>query len=374
MKFYSKQTLVIIVLLTLSAGFAIVYWLSVTQDLSSPEVSASERGPVAQVETIKLHKGKIKQTLSVYGVVLPLPDKLTTLSVPYISQVDKMQVNQGQLVQKGQLLLTLKPGALAKLQLEQAHSELNAASRANQLLKERIQLKLATKQSLVSSRLRVERAKLMLKNLSDQGIGKEQHIKAKQAGIVYLVSVQQGQIVAAGAPLLQIVDQNQWMVRLGIEPESYAHLKVNQQVLITPVNTPVSKPVKGRIEIITHQIDPSTRLLNVFVRPELNQTLLINDFVNAQIIISSINAFLVPRQAVLPDDGAYSLFTVEKGLAIKHIVQRGLENDTQIEVIASDLNTRDEVVVLGNYELEQGMPVSATPSTQFSFLKKGVAP
>jgi hypothetical protein len=43
-------------------------------------------------------------------------------------------------------------------------------------------------------------------------------------------------------------------------------------------------------------------------------------------------------------------------------------------VIASDLNTRDEVVVLGNYELEQGMPVSATPSTQFSFLKKGVAP
>ena len=374
MKFYSKQTLVIIVLLTLSVGFALVYWLAVAQELSSPEVSALEPEPVAQVETIKLHKGEIKEILSAYGVVLPLPDKLTTLSVPYISQVEKMQVNQGQLVQQGQLLLTLKPGALAKLQLEQARSELNAASSANQLLKERIHLKLATKQDLVSSRFRVEQAKLMLKNLSDQGIDKEQHIRAEHAGIVYLVSVQQGQIVAAGASLLQIVDQNQWMVRLGIEPEDYDHLKVDQQVLITPVNTPVSEPVKGRIEIITHQIDPSTRLLNIFVRPELNQTLLINDFVSGQIILSSINAFLVPRQAVLPDDGAYSLFTVEKGLAIKHVVQRGLENDTQIEVIASDLNTLDEVVVLGNYELEQGMPVSATPSTQFSFLKKGVAP
>ena len=90
------------------------------------------------------------------------------------------------------------------------------------------------------------------------------------------------------------------MVRLGIKPEDYDHLKVDQQVLITPVNTPVSEPVKGRIEIITHQIDPSTRLLNVFVRPELNQTLLINDFVSGQIILSSINAFLVPRPAYYP--------------------------------------------------------------------------
>lgn len=211
MKFYSKQTLVIIVLLTLSIGFALVYWLAVAQDLSSPEVSALEPEPVAQVETIKLHKGEIKETLSAYGVVLPLPDKLTTLSVPYISQVDKMQVNQGQLVQQGQLLLTLKPGALAKLQLEQARSELNAASSANQLLKERIHLKLATKQDLVSSRFRVEQAKLMLKNLSDQGIDKEQHIRAEHAGIVYLVSVQQGQIVAAGASYYKLwIKTNGW--------------------------------------------------------------------------------------------------------------------------------------------------------------------
>jgi multidrug efflux pump subunit AcrA (membrane-fusion protein) len=85
------------ILLTLSVGFGIVYWLSVPQDLSSTKVS-DEPEPIAQVETIKLHKGEIKETLNAYGVVLPLPDKLTTLSVPYISKVDKMQVNQGQIV------------------------------------------------------------------------------------------------------------------------------------------------------------------------------------------------------------------------------------------------------------------------------------
>ena len=374
MKKISKNVAFSIALLSLISISLLIYRLLSPQDLPSSELtlnsSETQLESVAQVETMQLHKGEIQETLRAYGVVLPLPEKLITLSVPYISKVDKIQVNQGQVVQQGDLLLTLKPGAMAMLQWQQAQSELQAATSENQLLHQRIQLKLATKQDLVISRLRVERAQLMLQNLADQGIAKQQQIKAEHDGIVYLVNVQQGQIIAAGAPLLQLVDQNQWVVRLGIEPEDYEHLKVDQQVLITPVNTPVSEPVKGRIEIITQQIDPLTRLLNVFVRPELNQTLLINDFVDAQIIISSSNVFVVPQQAVLPDDGGYSLFTVENGHAVKHQVQVGLSNDTQIAVLAADLKEQDEVVVLGNYELEPVMLVSVKP---FGDKMKGAA-
>jgi len=337
-------------------------WLLYKWLLSEPDLSPSEMSPelIAQVKVVKLHKGEMKEILRAYGVVLPLPEKLITLSVPYISQVEKMRVNQGQIVHKDDILLTLKSSAKAMLQWQQAQNELQAAIRANKLLQERIALKLATKQALVSSQLRVKRAQVMVQNLSEQGIGKQQHLKAEQDGIVYLVNVQQGQIIAAGAPLLQLVDQNQWVVRLGIEPGDYEYLKVDQQVLITPVNTTVVNPVKGHIEIITHQIDPTTRLLNIFVRPELNQTLLINDFVDAQIIISSRQVFVLPQQAVLPEDEGYSLFTIKNGRAVKHQIQVGLDNETQIEVISADLKEQDEVVVLGNYELEHGMAVSIT--------------
>ncbi|MDD5580945.1 MAG: efflux RND transporter periplasmic adaptor subunit [Methylobacter sp.] len=362
MKSYSRTTVVIVLLLIFIIGCALLYWLAKPTDETGPDTPVSEPEPVAQVRTVKLHKGELKETFTAYGVVLPFPDKLTTISVPYISQIDKMLVNQGQIVQQGDLLLTLKPGANAKLQLEQAQRELTAAVRDNELLQERIRLKLATQQNRVTTQLRVEQARVMVKNLLDQGIGKEQQIRAEKPGIIYLVSVQQGQIVAAGAPLLQLVDQNQWMVRLGIEPEDYKHLQAGQEVLMRPVNTPASEPVKGRIEIITHQIDPNTRLLNVFVRPALNQTLLINDFVEGRIIIASANTFAVPRQAVLPDNGGYSLFTVKNGHAVKHRVQIGLENDRQVEVIAADLKAQDDVVVLGNYELEPGMTVSAMPA------------
>lgn len=313
--------------------------------------------PIAQVQTIKLQKSEISETLTVYGTVLPWPDKLQTISVPYTSRIEKVQINEGQLVQQGDALLTLNPGEDAVLQLEQARKELNAALREQQLLQERVRLKLATQQDLVTAQLRAEQAQLMNNNLIHRGINQNQQIKAEHAGIIHLVSVQEGQIVPAGNPLLQLVDQNQWVVRLGIEPEDLERIKLKQEVLIAPVNKTQTQPVKGRIEIITHQIDPVTRLLNVFVRPELNQQLLINDFVQARIIVSSANTLVAPRQALLPDDNAYSLFTIEKGHAVKHQVQVGLENDTQIEVIASDLKEQDDIVVLGNYELEDGMAV-----------------
>lgn len=358
---YSKSTVIAVVLLVIALICALFYWLAKPNGENNPEASNTDPEPVAQVETVKLQQGKIRETLTAYGVVLPLPDKLKTVSVSYTAVVDKIQVNQGQIVQKDDPLLTLKAGADAVLQLGQAQSELNAAVRENKLLRERIRLKLATQQDLVTSRLRVEQAKVMLKNLADRGIGKKQHLTAENSGMIYLVSAQQGQIVPAGAPLLQIVDQNQWVVRLGIEPEDYKHLQIDQPVLITPVNQPASEPVKGRLEIITHLIDPSTRLLNIYVRPESNQSLLINDFVEARIVISTLDALQVPRQAVLPDNGGYSLFTIENNRAVKHRVRVGIENDTHVQVLASDLKEQDTVVILGNYELEQGMLVSAIP-------------
>jgi multidrug efflux pump subunit AcrA (membrane-fusion protein) len=108
---------------------------------------------------------------------------------------------------------------------------------------------------------------------------------------------------------------------------------------------------------ISNQVDPITRLLNVFVKPESNQSLLINEYIEAKIILAIATTLVVPRQALLPDGKAFRIFTVEKGHAVQHQVQVGIENDTQAEVIASDVKDQDEIVVLGNYELEDGMLV-----------------
>ncbi len=356
MKFNLKQTFIILIL-TLIAG-SIFFWFNNKQNTNTAKLLTANPEPVVQVKTIKLQEGLIEQTLNVYGVVLPLPNKLETISVPYACQVKKIQINQGQIVNSGDLLLVLKPAPSAILQWKQAQSEFNAAIQNNTLIKQRLALKLATQQDLVRSRLRLKQAQVRLNNLTDQGVNKTREIKASNTGIVYLSNVQQGQIIAAGTPLLQLIDQNQWVVRLGIEAEDYEYLRIDQPVFITPVNTPVASPVKGRIKIITHQIDSTTRLLNIFVKPDANQTLLMNDFVQGKIVISSVKTLRVPLQAILPEADHYSLFSIKQGHAIKHEVQIGVQDDHYVELINADVKAQDEVVILGNYELEPGMAVS----------------
>ena len=313
--------------------------------------------PTAQVQTIKLHLSEISETLTAYGTVLPWPDKLQTISVPYTSRIEKILVNEGQAFQQGDVLLLLKPADDANLQLAQAKEELKAAQQEQHLVQERLNLKLATQMELATAKLRTEQAKVMVANLAERGINQNHQLKADHAGIVHLLSVQQNQIVPAGNPILQWVDKNQWVVRLGVEPEDKERLQPNQEVLLTPTNKSISEPTKGHIATITNQIDPVTRLLNVFVKPESNQMLLINDYIEAKIVVSSVNTLVVPRQALLPDGKAYRLFTIDKGHAVQHQVQVGIENDTQVEVIAKELKEQDEIVVVGNYELEDGMAV-----------------
>ena len=264
-------------------------------------------------------------------------------------------------MQKDELLLTLKPGDDTALQLEQAQKEQASAVQVLQLVQERLDLKLATRQELNAAQLRAEQAKTLIDNLLSRGVTARhkgtQKIKADHVGIIHLLSVQAGQIVPANSPLLQWLDQNQSAVRLSIEPEDIDQLQRKQPVLITPVNKPTQQPVSGVVETISHQIDPATRLLNVWVSLKQNHNLLINDFVEAQIIVSSANALVAPKSALLPDGNGYRLFTVENGHAVQHQVQTGQENDTQIEIIADDIKEQDDIVALGNYELEDGMAV-----------------
>ena len=77
-----------------------------------------------------------------------------------------------------------------------------------------------------------------------------------------------------------------------------------------------------------------------------------------KITVDSVQGLLVPRAAVLPEEDKFVLFTVENGHAVRHTVKVGLDNGREINVIAPDLRAGEPVVVLGNYELKDKMPVA----------------
>ena len=73
--------------------------------------------------------------------------------------------------------------------------------------------------------------------------------------------------------------------------------------------------------------------------------------------MASAQGLIVPHSAVLPEGRGHSLFTIKDNRAVKHLVQVGLRNDKEVEIKGAGLQAGESVVVLGNYELKNGMAV-----------------
>jgi RND family efflux transporter, MFP subunit len=316
-----------------------------------------DSSPVVRVKTVPLSYGRINETLTAHGIVEPPLSTIETYNVTFECIVTRVLVTGGQVVNPGELLLIIKPSPDTQLIFKQAQDELKSVRLEEELLNDRIKLQLSTKQDMVPVQLRIRLAEKRLSSLKERGVESMKEIRADSAGIVYFIGAQPGQSLPAGTNLLQLAHEDQIIVRLGVESEDFNRLEKGQLVKLKPILAPDSKSIEGIIQIITRKVDPITRLVSVLVKPMSEGKLLLNDYIEGKIIVSSRNALLAPREAILPDGGGHSLFTVREGHAVRHLVEIGLETSGKREIISKELKEGYPVVVLGNYELSDGMTV-----------------
>jgi len=178
------------------------------------------------------------------------------------------------------------------------------------------------------------------------------------AGVIAKVNAQDGQIVPPGGPLVEIVAENEIEVKLGVEAEDLSAAQEGAPITVVPVNDPTASKVEGSIRLVTRRIDPTTRLVDVYVALPQGTKLLLDGYVRGEMQRTEKNALVVPRSAVLPNESReFEIFTIANNHATKHTVKIGAENPNEIQVLADDLREGDPVVTVGNYELEDGMAV-----------------
>jgi membrane fusion protein (multidrug efflux system) len=346
-------------IIVLAAG----YYLLLSKSPEQPaESEMLNQNPVAKVQVTPIKKETIMETITAYGTVAPEPGAVETVSVPFESRIHRIAVTEGQKISRGDILLDIGPSSSVKLQMEQAQRAYTSAEEKLRKVKERVDLKLATRGELLSAEEVYQQAGLQLKSLQQRGIGKEKQVRSKGSGVVYKVHVEQGSVMPAGTPLVEIVPQDRIEVHLGVEQDDVDRLKQGQPVLLSLVNISQSPQVPGHIRTISRSINPVTRLVNIFVSLTSPDGFFLGGYVRGKIVVASQKAMVVPRSAVLPEDDHYVLFIVKNGRALKRIVTPGLENHTKIEVMGDGLNLGDLVVKLGNYELKDGMAVQAEVS------------
>jgi len=348
-----RQIIIVTIAVVLIVGALV--WIAQRFGIGQEEKKAA---PVPEVQVAKVERKTITEKVIAYGSVVAQPGKTHSVSIAFETRVRHILVAPGQFVPKDDPLVEIELSPGAQVQFQQARNAAEAARKEFKQTQERFNLKLATNQELSAAEKTARDAEAQLTALQHAGAGGDNRIHSDTSGVIAKVDVQDGQIVPPGGPLLEIVAENEIEVKLGVEAEDLSAAQAGAPITIVPVNDPTATKVEGTVRLVTRRIDPTTRLVDVYVALPEGTKLLLDGYVRGEIQRTEKDVVVVPRSAVLPNESReFEVFTVANNRAVKHTVKIGAENPQEMQVIADDLHEGDSVVTVGNYELEDGMAV-----------------
>lgn len=311
------------------------------------------------VRTTPLSTHDLTETLTAYGRVEPAPDHLIAVALPHAGIIQHLWVSLGERIDSGQKLLEVATSPNEQMSYQQAEAALNFSKAKLARQESLFEQHLATRNDVDAARRALDDARARLEALRGRGADrKTQVVRAPVAGIVAKVDVNQGDRVKADTGALLLATGHALIVPLGVEPEDARRIEPGAQVVLTSPFQP-NVHVRATVGSVHAMVNPTTRLLDVIVAVPESATsqLVLGSAIQGRIILESRKALAVPRQAVLSDSRGPYLFLVENGRARRIDVSTGISDHGLLEVSAPELKEGQEVVTLGNYELEDGTAV-----------------
>jgi membrane fusion protein (multidrug efflux system) len=353
------RTLVTFLLTAAAAGGACFGWLGCHGAPSVPAAPAPGAAS-ALVKTEPLQQRSLTDSLTAFGEVTT--GQVVAISFPRAGQVSRLLAVPGQRVKPGTPLATLASDPNAKLAYTQAVTAVDFARGELRRNEELFALQLATQSQVDGSRKALQDAEANL--AAQRQLGGDVGLATVAApfdGVVTAVAVAQGDRIQPGAAILQLGHTDVLRVRLGIEPADFRLVRVGMPVTFSPVDDR-TKSVSAAIAENQGLVDPKTQLVDALAEvPAAGASFLVPGMhVRAVIKVGQHLSWAVPRAAVLTDaNGAY-VFQVAGGKAHRVNVTAGDESQGLV-AISGGIDPHLPVVVLGNYELQEGMQVRQGP-------------
>ncbi len=315
------------------------------------------------VKTAVVIEKKIGETLIAYGVLDPDPDQVLSLSLPHAGLINRVWVRLGQRIKSGDKLLEVITAPDARMRYLQAQSAVDFASRELMRKQRLLKEQLATRAQVDAARKALRDARASLDALHKRGLDRtKETLRAPMDGIITRLDVAQGQRVQADTTAMLIAAEKRLIARLGVEAEDLGRLKPGTPVTITSVFVPEVK-VESQIREVHAMINPRTHLVEVLspIPEQQIDHLVLGSRILGHIRLMPHQALVVPRSAVLNDNQSSAfVYTIRQGKARKIKVQTGMEQGDEIEIIGP-LKAGDSIIILGNYELSDGMAIREIP-------------
>ena len=350
-------------------------------DDDEPEADFSEGIALTLAETERLglqttgvDSQVIEETVTVHGVIRPIPDLVASVSSRVAGKVTRVAGNVGDTVQEGQTLAELRSNALEELQAElgtellQARNRLQLATgdlaRLTYLVQRGIGARrvLLHKEAEVSS-INVEIAgleeRLRITGLDpapdgaapdDAQVASLLTLLAPRTGVIMHRNVTLGETIDPAKVLFRIAD----MRRVYAEGEAFeidaAALRKGQPVRVQIPAYP-GRMFAGEIAGINYEVENKTVPFRVEIDNDPPHLLKSNMTAILTVTVGSRGHTLaVPHAAVIQDGAESAVFVQEDGAFHKRTVLLGIRDDRYAEV-RSGLEAGEQVVTTGKRQL-----------------------
>ena len=342
------------------------YYAGLFGGAEKPDTAAggdAEIKGTATVTTTDATQGSLSPTATAYGTVTSSPQSSVVIQIPRDGVFKAVNVREGDLVRKGQPIVTVVTAAANTTAYEQAKAAVDAANRDVQRTERLFNEKLATNDQVATARKALDDAKIQLEGQAKIGAGNgEQTISAPVDGVITNLMAVTGDKVQANNAIATLVSRTNLMVQLNLEPDDAVKLAPGAKVMLT--NTFGGGAVEGKLRSIGASVDPMTHLVKAIcdvpaadaAHFELGATLL------AKIELPPKQGILVPRSALLEDSSGPYIFTIDDGTAHKQNVKILVETDDKALVDGVDPALGTKVVVDNNTELDDDTPVQEAKS------------
>lgn len=323
---------------------SVVAFIMALSACTKQEVVTQEQEKIEKVQVMKMTASEIQREVILPSTLEGYDNMKVSSSVSGI--IDEILVDVGDRVSKGQLLVKMDPTQYTTTKLQYANLGVEMGRMD------------ALKEAGSISQQIYDQTKTQYEQLKEQLALYETNtfVRADFAGVISARNFEPGEL-CAGQPILQLTQINKLKAYINVQEAYFPYLKNGMKLTITSDIYP-GKEFPATIEMVYPTIDPSSHTFSVKVQvPNASELLRPGMYVTTTIPVGKVNGILVPYQSVLKLIGSNEryVFVNDNGVAKRVKVTLGKRYDRDVEIISEELKEGDELVVVGQGRLVDGV-------------------
>lgn len=317
----------------------------------NPDIVSPRDTGVMVVDYAVVQPTGVANVINIPGSLLATESAM--LSAQSSGKVTEILFEEGEAVQKGQILVRLDDRAL-RAQQKMLDAQVKTAEKDLGRKQQLADIQGVSASDIDDANLKVSDIQAQ-KDEIDVQID-HTTIRAPFSGIIGLRSVSVGAYLAAGDPVAQLVKRDPLKLEFDV-PEKYAtQVKEGQSVRFMLDGS--RQIFEAKVYAAAAAINASTRALRVRAKaPNKDGKLIPGAFADVTISLDSIpDGLMIPTDAIVPKLNDQLVFQIQNGKVHEAPVHTGIRKTSTVQIVKG-LQAGDTIMVSGLLQAREGLPV-----------------